>query len=224
MSELSPRARQVLRSSVTPPTLADRERIRTALQARLGATMPMAKGGALPAAGSRWSLVSSAIIGLGLIGGVLFLLTRHEPEALRLAGAPAPSAIAMSAVSPITDSVPPVESATFAALPAPSAPDATAPRSLPASDRLAQEVALMERATTALHAGHAAAALKVLDESQRRFPTGSLTLERRAARAQALCTLGRGSEAQLELAALPARSPGVARAKQVCDAASKPEH
>jgi hypothetical protein len=222
MSELSPRARQVLRSSVSPATPADRERIRSALQARLGGTL--ATSGALPAASSRWPLVSSAIIGLGLIGGALFFLTRHEPVAPRPVGAAAPSAIAMSAVPPVTDSVPPVESATLAALPAPSVPDATSPRSLPASDRLAQEVALMERATTALHAGRPAAALKVLDESQRRFPAGSLTLERRAARAQALCALGRGSEAQLELAALPARSPGVARAKQVCDAASKTAH
>jgi hypothetical protein len=65
--------------------------------------------------------------------------------------------------------------------------------------------------------------LKTLDEYQRRFPKGQLTEERRAARAQALCALGRRSEAEGELARLAPQSLAAARAKQVCEgrAASK---
>jgi hypothetical protein len=63
--------------------------------------------------------------------------------------------------------------------------------------------------------------LKVLDEYQRKFPNGLLALERSAARAQALCALGRHSDAQVELSRLPSQSPAVARAKQVCDASSE---
>lgn len=224
MSDLSPRAREVLRSGVKPPTLADRQRILSALHARLGTAVPVAKPSALAPAISRWSLISGAIVGLGLIGGALYLMTRHEPEASPPLITVGPSASAIDSSVPVPVSAPPLESATIPAPAISAALDAPDQRSHPAPDRLAQEVSFMERATAALHAGHAAAALKVLDEYQRRFPNGSLTLERRAARAQALCSLGRSSEAQQELAALPARSLGVARAKQVCDAASNAAH
>jgi hypothetical protein len=52
---------------------------------------------------------------------------------------------------------------------------------------------------------------------------GILTEERRAARAQALCSLGRRGEADAELLGLPPRSIAGARAKQVCDASRKSE-
>ena len=90
----------------------------------------------------------------------------------------------------------------------------------PAEDRLAQEVALLARATSNLHAGRPADALKVLDEYQHRFPRGLLSQERRAAKAQALCALGRQTEAQVELSRLASGSISAARAKQVCDAHS----
>jgi hypothetical protein len=220
MSELSPRARQVLRLSQKPPTLADRERIQNALRARLGTTtLPTGEGKVLPSARARWTVVSTAIIGAGLIGGALFLMTRHEPESAIPAQASVTSAMATSSASPV--SAPLAESATVAVLPTAASSEPSAPSSHPAPDRLAQEVAFLERATSALHAGHASNALQVLDEYQRKFPNGLLTLERGAARAQALCSLGRRSEAQAELSRLPAQSPGVARAKQVCDASSK---
>jgi hypothetical protein len=81
-------------------------------------------------------------------------------------------------------------------------------------------VALLARATSSLHAGRPADALKVLDEYQRRFPKGLLAEERRAARAQALCSLGRQSEAETELARLAPQSLAAARARQACDARS----
>jgi hypothetical protein len=217
MSELSPRARQALQSSAARATPADRERIQNALRVKLGPTsLPAAgTGGALPSR-PRWPLVSSAIVGVGLIGGALFLMTRHGPAS----ALPAPHAGALAVTTePVAPAVPAVDSEatslpeTAAELPAPSA--------RPAPDRLAQEVAFLERATSALHAGHASNALRILDECQRKFPNGLLALERSAARAQALCSLGRRSDAQAELARLPAQSPGAARAKQICAASSK---
>jgi hypothetical protein len=82
-------------------------------------------------------------------------------------------------------------------------------------------VVLLSRATTALRAGRAVEALKALDEHQSRFPRGALGEERRAAKAQALCSLGRMSEGRAELARLAPESPALARAKQVCDSRSR---
>src|SRR6185369_7565739 len=94
------------------------------------------------------------------------------------------------------------------------------PPAPPVQDRLAEEVALLSRATSALRAGRAAEALKFLDEHQRKFPKGVLGVERRGARAQALCALKRVGEGRAELARLAPQSPAAGRAKQVCDAAS----
>jgi hypothetical protein len=74
-----------------------------------------------------------------------------------------------------------------------------------------------------LRAGRVSVALKTLDEHRRRFPSGILTEERCAARAQALCALGRQREAQAELDRLAPRSLAAARARQICDATSSPD-
>ncbi|HEY5375249.1 MAG TPA: hypothetical protein VIK01_16330 [Polyangiaceae bacterium] len=209
----------MLRSSVTSATVADRERIQSALQARLGlAALFAVEGSALSPARLRWPFVASAIVGVGLVGGSLFLTTRHGPER----AAPVQHAVVSTvnaSAAPVT--VPPVESDLASLLPATPAPELSAPSARSAPDRLAQELAFLERATSALHAGRPSNALKVLDEYQRKFPNGLLALERGAARSQALCSLGRRSEALAELSRLPAQSPGVARVKQICDASSK---
>jgi hypothetical protein len=89
-----------------------------------------------------------------------------------------------------------------------------------AQDALAQEVELLTRATSELRAGRPGAALKLLDEYQRKFPDGRLAIERRAVKAQALCASKRVSEGRAELARLAPQSPAAGRARQVCDAAS----
>jgi hypothetical protein len=63
--------------------------------------------------------------------------------------------------------------------------------------------------------------LRALEVHQRRFPAGALTEERRAAKAQALCLLGRVDEGKAELRKLDARSPAAARGQQVCAAPEK---
>ena len=84
----------------------------------------------------------------------------------------------------------------------------------PAENHLAEEVALLSKATSALHSGRAQEALAKLAEHQRRFPGGALSQQRRAARAQALYQLGRKSEARSELARLKQSSPLAARTRQ----------
>jgi hypothetical protein len=88
---------------------------------------------------------------------------------------------------------------------------------------LAQEVAILSRATKYLEAGRPTDALRALAEHQRKFPNGVLTEERYAARVQALCTLGRPEEAAAELARLARmapESPQLSRARQSCATAS----
>jgi hypothetical protein len=97
-------------------------------------------------------------------------------------------------------------------------------RSAPAApDALTLEVALLSRAISSLSAGRPGDALKTLNEHQRQFPHGILDQERRAAKAQALCSLGRVAEGRSELARLTPRSPAADRARQVCDAGEHSE-
>jgi hypothetical protein len=87
---------------------------------------------------------------------------------------------------------------------------------------LASEVAILSHATRELHAGRATEALKSLDEYHRKFPKGLLSEEQCAARAQALCALGRFDEANTKLAGLSPQSPLAVRAKQFCGASPTP--
>jgi hypothetical protein len=68
-------------------------------------------------------------------------------------------------------------------------------------------VAILSQAERALRAAKYQEALRLLDEHRRKFPNGALAQERSAARAQALCGLGRVSDAQAELARLAKVSP-----------------
>lgn len=226
MSELGPRAREILRSGreLNRPTDADRERIDQALRERLGAALLLSEGGkAPPAVRPRWPFVMSCMVGAGLVGGGIFFAARHAPVATSappaVVSAVAVNSAALLAPVPIEPRMP-VRPELPKALALASSERPAAASARPAEDRLAQEVALLARATSSLHAGRAADALKTLDEYQRRFPNGKLTEERRAARAQALCALGRQSEAESELARLAPKSLAAARARQVCDARS----
>lgn len=94
----------------------------------------------------------------------------------------------------------PQASAVFPAAPAPVQ-----------SSRLGLEAASLEAALKALRGGgadHAQRGLKALDQHLRDFPGGSLELEARVARVDALLVLGRRQEARRELSALPIESVG----------------
>jgi len=169
--------------------------------------------------GLGWSALTVMAVGIG--AGGLFVVgafrSEHAPtQAARpavLVAAPLPVVPPPAAADPATspETLHAVAKRDFAQE---SQVKAHAPR----SDRLAEEVELLSRAETDLHAGRFAAALGVLDEHGRKFARGTLAPERRAARIQALCRLGRTAEADVELARLSPGSLHEARAREACGA------
>jgi hypothetical protein len=243
MSRLSPEAEQLLRAgrAVLRPSDTDRERVLSGLLQRTGNVPDAGAGTTEPscaAAASKLTLwkATGALAGLVVVGAGAFFALRPEPAATP---APAPSATATAkivaavegALPASAEKVLPSAPTELAEQPAPQrseeSPSVTPPRAPAkrraqprAGDSLAREVALLSRASSELHAARHAAALQALDQHARRFPDGVLSQERAAARARALCALGRTSEAQVELAKLVAGSPHAARAAQACASAS----
>lgn len=215
MSELSDRAREVVRSGTAAhrPTAAERARVTGALEKRLGSAA-FANGASGLLGAKRWLWAGVSVLAAGAVGGVL-LLARPEP-------APAP----VSDSAPEASVAPPAPSPAPAreeepAPPAPEAPPPVAPSPPSAArrDRLAEEVAMLSKATGLLNGGRAREALRALDEHARKFPNGVLTEERRGARARALCALGMRAEADRELARLARTAPGsphLAQARALC--------
>lgn len=230
MAALGPKARALVQEgrNALRPAAGDRERIEAALRVHLGpGALPPPSSVAPPppvGAAAGWqALAAKVLVGAGIAGGALYLAFSDRTPAppANVSAPPAVPTVAAAASNERVSEVPaPTEShetaEPIAAHPATASSEA-APR---ARDRLAEEVALLSRATTALRAGRAAEALKTLDEHQSRFPRGALSEERRAAKAQALCSLGRMSEGRAELVRLAPQSPAAARAKQVCDSSS----
>lgn len=217
MSALSQKARAIIGAGREglQPGAGDRERLEALLDARLAAGAPApTTGGTISAAVKAWHIGVAA----ALIGGSSALALRWQaddtPAVVSAAQVP------QTAVTPSTTTAP-LPPSTQVADPiemtpnAPTEPVVAASRS--PKDQLALEVALLSRATSALRAGRSAEALKVLDEHKRQFPTGFLAVDRRAARAQALCSLKRVTEGRAELARLEPESPAAERTRRVCD-------
>lgn len=132
------------------------------------------------------------------------MATEHERAVVTAPPAPVP--VARPAAAP---SKPEPEPAPAAPL-EPAAPSAAAPPlAAPApsvGSRLGQEAASLEAALSALKAGgkgNAARALQAIDQHLQKFPGGTLELEARVARVDALLVLGRRQEARHELSRLP---------------------
>lgn len=222
---LTPSARELVRAGAKAarPSDADRERVLEAMRSRLGdAAMLGAAGLVVTPSLTRalWLKVSAWTLGVGLLvgGAVVALQPASEP---RVAAVARPPHLAENNVVAPTLAAEPTQPSIDPAQPSPSEPApaaAPAPSARRSNDRLAQEVSLLSRATSALRSGRAGDALKALNEHQSQFPKGALAEERRAAKAQALCALGRYGEAETELARLSPQSPQAARARQVCAA------
>lgn len=110
----------------------------------------------------------------------------------------------------------PVRPRTKAEMPLEASP---APAAARAIDSLAEEVAMLRSARSALDRGDATLAMRLLDAHEARFQRGTLYEERLATRVQALCALGRVDAArstaqQLERAA--PRSPHLPRVRASC--------
>ena len=217
MTNLSHEARVVVEAGkdVFQPTNVDRLRVTQALAERMGA----ASLGIAANAHAASSLVSGhslttllkifGAVGLAAVGGGYYQASRKEPALLppQVAVAVQPSSAApepLRAPSPVTipEAVEPTASVQSVRL-------EQSPRSSRSrGDSLREEVAILTQAGKELHNGKPAAALKTLDEHQRKFPSGMLTQERSATRIQALCALGRTSEAAAESAKLARTSLG----------------
>jgi hypothetical protein len=220
LTRLTPAAEELVRAGreAFRPSAADRERVFQALLPSVGSGI--AAGGTAPsaaaAAASGTGVIvkaTAALVAVGVAGGALILALRGGPAPERPAStAPAVSVAVASAPKPPETAPSPVPQASSAEKRAPVA------SSRPA-DNLAEEVAILSRASAELHAGRPAAALQALEEHRRIFPRGILAQERTSARVQALCALGRMKQAQVELAQLVRSSPNsphVARARKAC--------
>ncbi len=221
MAALNPKAHALVRAGregLRPPA-GERDRIEALLDARLSGLTPAPRvEPPRPPRMMGWRFVPPLAIGVALFGGAAYFALRSTAV-----DAPAPAVTAaapLASVSAQPAEVTPVAPA--GVVPEPEPPHKATVEPLPprADDRLAQEVALLSRAMSDLRSGRAAQALKLLDEHQRKFPKGALGVERRGAKAQALCLLNRVNEGRAELAGLAPQSPAAGRAKQVCDAAS----
>lgn len=210
---LSPEERGREMIEMTEPirdTVADGARFQSDLRSRLGAA-------AWPAQ-ALWPFLSNAIFGVVLIGGVLLLAATNEQKAGSSARFPTVPVVPTGV--PASTPTPPIASSIVARTPAIVSSPGHRTHIASPTDRLAEEVELLARATRDLHSAHASDALNVLDEYGRKFPNGLMTEERCVARVQALCALGRQREALAELDQLAPESLAAARAKESCDASS----
>lgn len=221
MAGLSLKSRALLRSArrALKPKPADRARVYDALRGRLGAEL-LPPAAPTPTAWLAPRTLFGGSVAAGLLGAGVYLASApHPPPA-------APSASVHAPVRAVVPRIPEPPAAVAADPPrlqpaaSQAAPRAPRAQTGGARDRLAEEVRLLSLATSALNAGQPAAALRSLDTHQRRFPRGTLTQERHAARAQALCALGRVGAGRVALEQLVPESPAAVRAKKACDAAA----
>lgn len=216
--------------AVLQPDEGDMERVQALLEQHLGPGTFGAGNGAATAA--RHGLILKLIVGAALVSGLgvvaVLLLERTDPVP-SVASAPVVSA----SPSPLhpheaeMQAAPAAESSVVAPPAAEPAASLKKPlgRTATPEDSLAQEVALLSRASSEVRAGRPAQALETLAQHQRLFPSGALSQERAAARIQALCGLGRRKEAQVELDRFTKRwpsSPLEPRARQSCGFAAAP--
>jgi len=228
VSDLSPDARALLDAgrAALRPTSADRDRITMALRARIGdvpAPSDTQSPGAIaptPGAASAigWPAISALVVGFLVAGGGLWYALRSDGAASAATSVVAPPPVVPS-VAPAAVA-PKEEAAAISPLP-PAETSAPAPSARRPSDRLAEEVAILSRAETELHAGRYSSALRVLDEHERKFPRGTLAQERLAARIRALCGLGRTADADAALARLSPKSVHEGRTRAACAAGAK---
>ncbi len=184
------------RSVATPPAVRD---------ANLQAVFERAAAiEAEPAPASRWAasvlvlkITTAALITTGLgwaaVSAVSSEDTTDAPVAAVAAPEPTPSPAPAPApeAPPSPPAQPPAAPEVTAApgAPAPIRPRAAVPsETSEASDRLREEIALLESAQTHLVAGRLIQAEQSLREHARRFPRGSLAVERTAWRAIVACS------------------------------------
>lgn len=232
MNELDDNARSLLDDmrDQDDPRAGDRERVRAALVASLGpgvfpSTARGSGSGAPPAASPGLVPVAKVLIGLAVVGAIAggaLLVTRHPasaPTSAPPARTPAPKLVvtASAAVPPALPPAPPPPAPAVSAAPARGVASRAvrAPRPVTSAPAVADEVAILTRAYSALGHGDPAKALAELDEHADRFPDGALAEERAAQRVLALCRLGRVEEARADAARFLEKYPASPQAPRV---------
>ena len=198
------------------------EQTRQRALASLGAAAT-AGGGAKPLSKAALSPAKLALFGLPgvlvLAGGYLLVSSSHEPA--RVAVSPPPTIVsvarlAQAAAPPVLSVEPPAsapirESAHVSTSPpgaASSGPPNAAQASIARSGSdLAGELAALDTVAKAIQAGNGAGALAQLDAYAHAFPHGSLDLEAKVLRAEALEGAGRHGEAVARARAFVAHYP-----------------
>ena len=230
MTKLGPEARALVAAgrNTLRPSAADRERVLTALRARIEHAAAPAPGSPRLAgakAGLGRAASTGLVVGAALVGGLLWRLVEPPAEGALVLAPSLSISSALAARSPLS---PPLSPPPSAPLPSTAPLASSAPVANPAPEPargagarsttrgLAEEVALLSRAETELHAGRFATALRLLDDYERRFPRGTLMQEDVAARVQALCGLGRAAAAKSQLKRLAPGSPHASRARAAC--------
>jgi hypothetical protein len=222
------------------PDAADRARVLESLRQTLGDAAVSGQSGDAthvdprvaargPAWKSAWTKLFGAVSVMAIGAGVM---VAAHPWTKTRASAPAPVARAPLAELPLA--APSENSVAPFREDVPSSPVLTdsvpaAPRTRPtmsahsSGDSLAEEVRLLSTAERQLNEGSREETLATLAEHERRFPHGALTEARLAVRAEALCGLGRRTEARADLRKLarayPA-SPHLDAARKLCGADS----
>jgi hypothetical protein len=244
MSELSPRAKELLDAARRVPCAPDEATIRRMERTVLiaGGTTALALGGLKAASGGLGGLASKsamAAVALAIVGttaAVTAAVVRAEfvQPARRAAparvmpqpsvAAPAPVVIPQPAVAPAPETTPELS-------PAPRQKESVVrPRALPvapvieretelAPSPLAAELALLRTAKKELDATHWAAALEALARHDSEFPEGALRVEAEVIRILAWCGQGRAGDAMqraFELRTKTPNSPAMARLEGSC--------
>jgi RNA polymerase sigma factor (sigma-70 family) len=238
VSDLSPDLQRLVVAGrlASRPTDADRERVFSALQARLGIVTGIA-GGAIGVSVSQsgsHALVAKifgiavATLAIATGGFVAWHSLMGSPAADRINPANVPIANAahwtrttQEPTPPQTASPSPLETTPAPVEPKTSSALGAARGSGRVHDSLSEEVAILSRAQTELHGGRAENALRLLAEHERKFRRGILAEERTSAKIQALCALGRVSEANALLGTMSPQSLTGESARQACSSSKK---
>lgn len=235
MTDLSQELQQLVQAGrlASRPTEGDAERVFAGLEARLGIAAGVAAG-AMAASIARdgyrvlaAKIASVTATSVALIaGGMLVVQSLSRENAPQAEGAanlthsvvlapsveaPAPKpSQTLPATTPAAESQPRTEATSL------SARGSSRPR-----DSLSEEVAILTRAERELHSGRAESALRLLSEHERKYRNGKLAEERTAARIQALCALGRVTEANALMTRLSPESLHGEPARRACAAQKK---
>lgn len=195
------------------PAPTDRQRILEQLRQRIAGGSPIMVSMVVPKAGIRGVAQQAQKIALATaaacaVATVTWHVLQRQPAARSAELAPVAAALATAGrvPAPLAPTLAPLsaaESGTDSSATGPAPVKAERSR----TNQLGEEVALLSRAETDLHARRWSEALARLDEHARKFPRGTLTQERIAAQVQALCGLGRTGDAETALARLRSVSP-----------------